>query len=214
MLQRRILAVVLVLLVALAVLVALRRTRSGPAAPARTGVGYRFGAVSVDTVERTIVLPARVRRDSGTVLTLLHLDGYPWLRDSAALTSPARLSDLQRSLSLLDWALWDSLWRGLRPGRSPALLLDDRPARAYLAPTSPEPDLAALIFLGSPEFDPVVLGGADAGECLTCPAFERERAVILAALRPDAEVPGLNLKPRTLPPPGAAVIVEIALPVR
>jgi hypothetical protein len=282
-LYRRILAVVLLLGIALAAFLALRQDRTARSQPTGHPDGYRFGLVAVDTARRIISFSAQVRQDTGRVITLVGLSGYPWIQEQAALTSPARLLDFQQAIAVLDWALWDSLWTGKQP-RHPMLLKlgtllpDDvisdsslltAPCSLLSAPSLctlhsapctlhsevctlssalailhqpirrphsqfrlPPPSLCSLhfalctlhsevctlhsplsrlIFLGSPDFDPLVLQGTDAANCRQCPAFDQEQQVITELLRRPTGELGFRLKPHALPEPGQEITVTLQI---
>lgn len=225
MLARRLTAIALILIIGAAILISLRRASRPHVSPrVVVNTGYRFGQVEVDTLQRRIRFPARVARDSGHVLTLVHLAGYPWLKDSAAVTSDARLLDLQQAIAALSWALWDSLWTGRHPAYTFRLTIGDsgfysilQPGQEELTTTTDSTgltigvfhpfELPDLIFLGSPEFDPAALYSREAADCPACPAFGREQAIVLSALRRRS----LELRPGALPPPGSEVEVRLQL---
>jgi hypothetical protein len=211
MLYRRVLAVVLVLVVGLAVAIALR-SRKDRSKPRATGVehGYQFGLIAVDTSRRTIVFPGQVVRDTGRVLTLIALTGYRWLEDSAAIVSRARLLDLQQAIAAIEWALWDSLWTGRHPGRPAVLTVENRDGRQIVG-RGAEFDLENLIFLGTPEFDPIVLSSGEDADCRTCPVFDREREFIIESLRRRSGLIGYRLNDRQLPGAGTEVQVSIRI---
>jgi len=209
---RRILAAFLILGTALAVVWSVTRNRRQPHAPVTSWPqGYRFGQVSVDTMRHLISFPAQVARDTGWVVTLVGLKGYPWVQEQAAITSPARLLDLQQAIAAIDWAFWDSLWTG----RSPR-----RPLEVRLGATSPEQvvvqpesgkaiSVQDAVFLGSPEFDPIALQSGDAADCQRCPAFAREQQVVTEALRGPSGELGWRLKPASLPGPRQEITVTL-----
>jgi hypothetical protein len=216
---RRIVAIALVLIIVMVVVVSLRhRHRVYHGNVTHVANGYEFGLVTVDTVRHEVSLPARVARDTGHVLLLLNLTGYPWLDDSAALTSPARLLDLQQAIASLDWALWDSLWTGKRPGRPMTLRFGTLEADQVATPIESGPSavsrqpLADVVFLGMPEFDPAVLESGEDPNCRTCPAFSEESRMILEVLRRRNGAAGYQLRPGVLPKPGAGITITIQIP--
>jgi hypothetical protein len=233
MTYRRIIAVVLVLVIAVLIAVSLRGRRAKgerrnssliPSPLSLSGPGYQFGLVAVDTVLRRIAFPAQVARDTGQVLTLVGLTGYPWVQAVAAITSPARLLDLQSAIAALDWALWDSLWMRHHPNRSIALRLDallpESIVESGTAPVFGEPKAGAVpdtlsfsdyVFLGIPEFDQLVLSSGEDANCSACPALIGEQKIISETMRRKSGMLGFRLRPGTLPKPGARITVNLVI---
>jgi len=206
-------------------LIVLNRDRVEDAAPPpRPGPSngiVRFGDVSVHTDSREIRFDGEVRQVEGHVLSLLHLAGYTWLQEEAAIVSPAQLADLQNAIAMLDWELWDRLW--LREGRGEEVEVvigwDGNQRNANDLLQSPHHlGLGDLVFLGSPLFDPLFL--ARCRQTVVCVALNRPDRCPLSMLHESVKAyfvrecgrSGYALNRERLPAVGDVVTINIRIP--
>jgi len=132
----------------------------------------------VDTTRREISFIGWVQRDSGWVQHLIYLKGYKWLRGNSAIACSVRLKDFQLCFAQIDFYLWDSLWQRLNssPEKRVKLLVEGIPAESLVL-SDEELELRDFLFLGSPYFDDVALGGGYSA-CEECPVFDIEKKVL------------------------------------
>jgi hypothetical protein len=180
-----------------------------------------FGNVIVDSAAREIRFSGEVRQNEGWVRFLVYLSSYTWLKEEAAIVSPASLVDLQMAIARLDWQLWDQLWHRNVTGQEIEVLLKWQGGRAEANELLQVPyhlGIGDLIFLGSPLFDPLFLARcAQTVVCVAlqqrpqCPLFFLQESVEVKFVRPSGGV-GYQLDGEQLPPPGTRVSVIIRVP--
>lgn len=178
---------------------------------------FALGGVEVDSDRRCVRFRARVARQTGPVHFLLHVRGYKWLREHAGIVSDVRLSDLQCALAALDWRMWNAIWTGELPkdGRGPSPLRieiswEGRTVDAReLVKSGGELKAEDLIFLGSPQFDPIVLESAVRAPCSVCPLYDREKAYLDELFAKRRPAGSYELNPALLAPVGTEVVVKI-----
>lgn len=134
---------------------------------------YRIGEICVDTLKKEIRFKGEVLRDTGYFYFLIYVSGYKWLREKCAIISDVKLSDLQNAIALLNWRLWDSLWTGKERDRFDIFIKCGGKEINAKEIVDADLEFADMIFLGSPYFDPVVLGES-ATNCTDCPLLPRE----------------------------------------
>ena len=192
-----------------------------PPLPARNGDVVRFGDIAVCLNIREIRFRGEVRQAEGSVWLLLHLAGYQWLEETAAIVSSARLLDLQKAIALLDWKLWDQLWQGKDCGEGVEVRIDwggDKIAANDLIDTEQRLDISDLVYLGSPFFDALFLTRCK--RTMFCLALKRRDLCPLHILHETIEAKlvrecgqrGYLLNYERLPVAGTAVTVSIRVP--
>lgn len=190
-----------------------------------------FGLVSVDTERSEISFSAKVGKNSGNVLHLVFLEGYPWLLDTAAMVSEARLSDLQKAFALLDWELWDALWQGIYTEESDKIgtyilleeydagksqnrvsygFADARPASDFVY-SEDALHVGDFMFLGDPYFDPIALNSTELVDCTLCPILPLEQEALSSRFVQESGARGYYLNSGALPSVGSRVTVIIRL---
>ncbi|HAZ30279.1 TPA: hypothetical protein DCY65_01750 [Candidatus Acetothermia bacterium] len=194
-----------------------------PPFPTGSPTVVRFGDVAVCQDAREIRFAGEVRQAEGSVLLLLHLTGYQWLEQEAAIVSPSRLVDLQQAIALLDWRLWDRLWQGEREAGGAAVEVrigwgGEEESATDLLDTRYSLGLGDLVYLGSPLFDPLFLARCErTALCVAlirrdqCPLFLLHDAIEEQLAR-DCGQRGYRLNPGRLPPVGTPVTVLIRVP--
>lgn len=202
----------------------LRHGRGSPPSPlVQSDDLISFGDITVHLTSREIRFHGEVRQAEGSVWLLLHLAGYQWLEEEAAIVSSARLIDLQQAIALLDWQLWDRLW--LREGgehdTGAEVLIGwdgDKVAANELIQTQYCLDIGDLIYLGSPFFDALFLTRCKQTVlCIAlsnhsqCPLFILHETIEAKFVRGSGER-GYHLIHERLPAVGTAVTVIIRVP--
>jgi len=144
---------------------------------------------------------------------LLYLQGYKWLEEESAIVSQANLLDLQQAIALLDWKLWDDLWYRKKGGEQLSMSLqweegeDLKKVQAReVINTRDALGIEDLVFLGSPYFDPMVLGSSSWTDCTICPLFPLEQKMLREEFRRESGQSGYEVN---LPPEGTRVTVII-----
>ncbi|MBT9166462.1 MAG: hypothetical protein DDT25_01147 [Chloroflexi bacterium] len=183
------------------------------------GAGVRFGDVVVNPATREIRFHGVIRQEAGRVQVLIHLWGYRWLEEKAAIISPAYLTDLQKAIALLDWQLWDHLWHGEAGDQEIEVFLEwgeDKIDANDLIQTRYRLGIGDLVFLGSPLFDPLFLA-----RCLrtaVCVALTDRCPLSLLHERVEAKLvrecgqSGYWLNCERLPAVGTQVAIIIRVP--
>ena len=179
---------------------------------------YLLGDITVDTNKNEISFLAKVKKNEGRVSFLIYLTGYKWLEDESAVVSSANLSDLQEAAALIDWNLWDKLWRRTaKEGKmerdmffSVYLVHNEKeiPAADLLLTKDPL-GLGDFIFLGSPYFDQFVLGSGQSVNCAQCPLFPIEEKILRDFFIRESGESGYDLNRSVFPHKGENVIVII-----
>lgn len=180
---------------------------------------YQIGEILVDTVKGEIKFSGDVYKREGWVQFLIYVDGYKWLKEESAIISTTRLVDLQKSIALLDWRLWDELWyRKLKSGklRNKAQKLsvfikykEKEIAAKGLVLTEDELEIGDYIFLGSPYFDNRVLEDSPRVDCKHCPLFPLEEKVLREEFKRESGLSGYNLNSPIFLPRGTEVTIII-----
>ncbi|MCL0059492.1 hypothetical protein M1O20_03250 [Dehalococcoidia bacterium] len=189
--------------------------------PVLPEAGARFGDVVVDPAAREIRFYGEIRQNEGWVRFLVYLCSYRWLKEEAAITSPAYLTDLQKAIALLDWQLWDQLWFREITGQEIEVSLRWQGGEGDANELIELPyhlGMGDLIFLGSPFFDPLFL--ARCAQTTVCVALKQRPQCPLFFLQESVEekftraggAAGYHLNSERLPPPGTRVTVIIRVP--
>jgi hypothetical protein len=183
--------------------------------------GVRFGDVIVDPATREIRFYGQIQQNEGWVRFLVYLSSYQWLKEEAAIVSPAYLVDLQKAIALLDWHLWDKLWFRESTGQEIEVSLKwqgDKVEANEVIELPYHLGIGDLIFLGSPHFDPLFLARCvQTIVCVAleqrpqCPLFFLQESVEAKFVRPSGGA-GYQLDDERLPPVGTAVTVVIRVP--
>lgn len=183
--------------------------------------GVCFGDVIADPAAGEIRFYGEIRQNEGWVRFLVYLSSYRWLKEEAAITSPAYLTDLQKAIALLDWQLWDQLWHRQITGQEIEVSLKWQGGKADANELIQLPyhlGIGDLIFLGSPLFDPLFLARCDRTiicvalkQRYQCPLFFLQESVKERFTRACGDA-GYHLNPERLPPPGTRVTVIIRVP--
>ncbi len=144
---------------------------------------FAFGEITVCEANSEIRFYAVVEKNEGWVQHLLYLTGYHWLKEQAAITSDANLTELQNSFALLDWELWDALWQGIESDKTHGVKVyieqeGKRITAGSLVGATDDIYVGDLMFLGSPYFDAVALDNAIGRECRSCPIFPLEQRAL------------------------------------
>jgi len=192
--------------------------------PVLPEAGVRFGDVIVDPAAGEIRFYGEIRQNEGWVRFLVYLCSYRWLKEEAAITSPAYLTDLQKAIALLDWQLWDQLWFRETTGQKIEVYVEwigGGMAEANELIRLPyHLGIGDLVFLGSPFFDPLFIARCTRTIlCLAlkqrsrCPLFLLQESVKEKFTRVCGDT-GYHLNPERLPPPGTRVTVIIRVPDR
>jgi len=183
--------------------------------------GVRFGDIIVDPAAGEIRFYGEVRQTEGWVRFLVYLCSYRWLREEAAIVSPAYLVDLQMAIALLDWRLWDELWHRETTGQEIEVSLKWQGGEVDANALIQLPyrlGIGDLIFLGSPLFDQLFL--ARCRQTIVCVALSERPRCPLFFLQESVEAKfvrtcgnaGYQLDSKRLPPPGTRVTVIIRVP--
>jgi hypothetical protein len=145
------------------------------------------------------------------------VQGYKWLEREAAIVSQARLADLQGAMATLDWRLWDFLWTGEGPSDGKALPIvrmtlcwdeEEIDARQFLQ-GGERLEVQDLVFFGSPNTDPFVLGVDAQTPCASCPFLPIERSHVERLVRERHRQWSYELNSGSLPAAGTEVSVRI-----
>lgn len=137
---------------------------------------WKGGEITLDTTRKEIGFRGFIQKDSGWVQHLIYLKGYKWLKEKSAIVCSVRLKDFQLTFASLDFYLWDSLWQRLTYKKRVKLFIEGIPAES-LVTVDEELGLGDFLFLGSPYFDGIALGGGYQ-TCEECPVFEVEKKAL------------------------------------
>ncbi len=151
---------------------------------------YKFGGIVADVQKRLIIFEARINKTSGIALFLIHLSGYNWLREKAAIVSDEKLANLQKAVALIDWRLWDEIYAQNLKSASDRLRIILSQGVVYMDSRELVADnkiyASEILFLGNPVYDSVALSESDSALCNICPIFPAEKKEILSSLKsPD-----------------------------
>lgn len=171
---------------------------------------YRIGEITVDARKGEIRFKGEIRKNKGWVQFLLYLQGYKWLKEESAIVSQANLLDLQQAIALLNWKLWDDLWYRKKGGSQLSMSLEwkegERVRAEEVISTQDTLGIEDLLFLGSPYFDPIVLGSSLWTDCTICPIFPLEQKMLREEFQRKSGQSGYEVN---LPPEGTKVIIVI-----
>ncbi len=178
---------------------------------------YQLGALVIDTTNAEIQFKAKIQKREGWVQHLIYLHGYKWLKEKSAIISEVNLINLQKAIFILDWKLWDELWREKVTERveERELLLfvkwgEEEIAAQELVLTEDKLEIKDFIFLGSPYFDHIVLKTSPCVKCKFCPIFSLEKTFKENFIRESGQS-GYELNSERMPPQGAEVSIIIRL---
>ncbi len=176
---------------------------------------YEIGGLLVDPEKSEIHLTGRVVKSKGWVQFLFYAPGYKWLKEESAIIIGADLSSLQTALALLDWKLWQRLWEKRSRDEDIKVTLNWGNGNNILATKllkkANDIQFSELIFVGSPYFDEVVLGGGFSGPCSRCPLFIlEEKALRKQFIRPSGKS-GYFLDENLMPPKETYLKITIKL---
>lgn len=216
-------AVTVVLVVVLFSLLHDQRSQHGSPTPVRDGDVFHFGDVAVCVEAREIRFRGRVRQADKSVWFLIHVAGYQWLEEAAAIVSSVRLIDLQQAIALLDWQLWDRLWQRQDQDyhQRVEVLIDwggVMICATELIDTPYRLGISDLMYLGSPLFDSLFLARCEqAALCMAlshrsqCPLFILHATIEEKFVR-ECGQRGYLLADERLPTAGTEITVTIRIP--
>lgn len=173
---------------------------------------YNFGDIRVFKKQKIIKFPAQVKINKGKVRFLIYLKGYKWLRSESAIVSESLLSNLQRSIALLDWKLWNDIWYKKNMSTSGIHIYvkwnNGKKEKKYsadkLIENDKEKNIRDFVFMGTPFLDEAVLEqGYSTSVCKKCPLYSIEKKFIKKRK--------YNLKKGSMPPVGKKVKIIIEL---
>ncbi len=163
-----------------------------------------------DEAQRRIELKGRVVRDEGEVQFLAVSKGYSWLEEESAVVIPARLKDIQRAASRIDWEIFDDIWFDRSRGERVEITMVWNRTAVPAAELIHAPDAvfaAELFFWGSPYFDHIALDESTPADCSACPVFPLEQKALRESFVRPSGASGYELISSRMPPAGAEVII-------
>lgn len=149
---------------------------------------YNFGNIKVLKRKKIIKFPAKVKKNKGKVKFLIYLKGYKWLKSESAIISKSLLSDLQKSIALINWKLWDDIWyrRDIPKEKKLTIYVKWKKDKEEfnisadrLIYNSNRLNIRDYIFMGTPFLDETVLRkGYGTSICEKCPLYSVEKKII------------------------------------
>ncbi|MCS7231234.1 MAG: hypothetical protein RMJ67_03750 [Elusimicrobiota bacterium] len=142
--------------------------------------------IEVDKEKRTIIFEATLNITKNEKYFLFYFQGYPWIKDYCLFVSSSSLKELQSSIALIDWQLWDKIYTTKFPPKLEIEIFEDNkwlPLSKFI--NLKNFNTFQTIFWGSPIYDEVVLKDTyKTTICANCELLPLEQSVVLSGVVP------------------------------